>query len=237
MSAQPDSTADGSGAPGAIRPVAASDPVVVPTPFGRFLVTAWEFADGTEHLSATAVEAHDRPIGAAETAAPLVRLHSECLTGDVFGSFRCDCGPQLHQGLEMIAAAGGTLVYLRGHEGRGIGLVEKLRAYRLQDQGLDTVEANLALGHKADERRYDHAAAILESLGLREITLVTNNPAKAEALEELGIRVRELRPDQVAPGPENLRYLQTKRDRMRHLLDLPGEDPRSPIDSSTPTTD
>ena len=140
----------------------------------------------------------------------LVRVHSECLTGDVLGSMRCDCGEQLAQSLEMISKAGkGVLVYLR-QEGRGIGLRDKLRAYNLQDEGLDTVDANLALGHQADDRDYDVAALILKNLGVTKISLLTNNPNKIEELQRLGIEVIERIPLQGEVNPENARYLLTK---------------------------
>ncbi|WP_311197658.1 3,4-dihydroxy-2-butanone-4-phosphate synthase [Rothia kristinae] len=205
----------------------APEPVLVPTEHGLFAVRAWPGAGGVEHLSATAVH----PDGTPRTGpgAPLVRLHSECLTGDVLGSLRCDCGPQLRQGLAMLAARGGTLVYLRGHEGRGIGLGEKLRAYALQDAGLDTVEANLALGHPADARTWEEAAAILRALGLHTgIRLVTNNPAKADGLRAAGIPVRELVPDEIPPQEHSARYLRTKKERMGHLLDLTMTTERTP---------
>lgn len=151
-------------------------------------------------------------------AIPLVRLHSECLTGDVLGSLRCDCGQQLDAALELIASApSGVLLYLP-QEGRGIGLANKIRAYALQDQGLDTVDANLALGLPVDRRDYAAAAHILRSLGLRQVRLLTNNPSKTAALEKHGIRVIERVPLAVKPNPLNLGYLQTKADRMGHLL-------------------
>jgi GTP cyclohydrolase II len=149
---------------------------------------------------------------------PLVRLHSECLTGDVLGSLRCDCGQQLHAALELIAEApSGVLLYLP-QEGRGIGLANKIRAYALQDEGLDTVDANLALGLPVDRRDYAAAAHILRSLGLRRVRLLTNNPAKSAALEKHGVQVVERVPLEVPPNPVNLDYLRTKADRMGHLL-------------------
>jgi 3,4-dihydroxy 2-butanone 4-phosphate synthase / GTP cyclohydrolase II len=150
----------------------------------------------------------------------LVRVHSECLTGDVFGSLRCDCGPQLRTALAMVATEGrGVVLYLRGHEGRGIGLVHKLRAYQLQDAGHDTVDANLHLGLPADSRDYGTGAQILADLGVRSMRLITNNPAKRAGLEGYGLRIEDRVPLPIAPTLENLRYLQTKRDRMGH--DLP----------------
>ncbi len=151
----------------------------------------------------------------------LVRIHSECLTGDVLGSVRCDCGPQLHLALDMIAQAGrGVLVYLRGHEGRGIGLTGKLAAYRLQDEGLDTVDANLHLGMPIDARTYAAAAAILTRLGLTTIRLMTNNPEKIAQLDQGGLRVVERVRLQVTPHEESVRYLKTKQERLGHLLDF-----------------
>jgi GTP cyclohydrolase II len=148
----------------------------------------------------------------------LVRVHSECLTSEVLGSLRCDCAGQLDAALARIAAAGrGAVVYLR-QEGRGIGLANKIRAYALQDRGLDTVDANRALGLPADARRYDAAAAVLARLGVRSIRLLTNNPAKHEALAALGVAVREVLPLVVAATPHSAAYLATKRERMRHAL-------------------
>jgi GTP cyclohydrolase II len=149
---------------------------------------------------------------------PLVRLHSECLTGDVLGSLRCDCGEQLAESLALIDQAGsGVLLYLR-QEGRGIGLANKIRAYALQDRGLDTVDANLALGLPVDRREYASAAAILRFLGLTTVRLLTNNPRKCTALEEHGVRVLERVPLVMPPNETNLRYLRTKADRMGHLI-------------------
>ncbi|MEV4418071.1 GTP cyclohydrolase II, partial [Catellatospora sp. NPDC049609] len=151
----------------------------------------------------------------------LVRVHSECLTGDVFGSVRCDCGPQLQAALRRVAQEGrGVVLYVRGHEGRGIGLLHKLQAYQLQDAGRDTVDANLDLGLPADARDYGTGAQILYDLGVRTMRLLTNNPAKRAGLEGYGLKVvgREALP--IRPHPENLRYLRTKRDRMGHELDL-----------------
>lgn len=151
----------------------------------------------------------------------LVRVHSECFTGDVLGSRRCDCGPQLQQAMDLIAAEGrGVIVYLR-QEGRGIGLLDKLRAYNLQDEGYDTVEANLVLGHQADERDYGVAVRILENLGVRSVRLLTNNPHKIVRLRELGTQVEERVPLAIAPTADNARYLRTKAERMNHLLGSP----------------
>jgi GTP cyclohydrolase II len=150
---------------------------------------------------------------------PLVRVHSGCVTGDIFHSLRCDCYGQLQASLERVIACGaGIIIYLPFHEGRGIGLVNKIRSYAMQDQGLDTVDANLALGEPIDARNYDLAAHILIDLGYREIRLLTNNPSKLKALSELGIRVTEQLPLIVANNPHNLNYLRVKKERMSHLL-------------------
>ena len=165
--------------------------------------------DGQDHVALL--------VGAFGGKPPLIRLHSECLTGDVFGSLKCDCGPQLKEALRLIAAAGGgVLLYLR-QEGRGIGLANKLRAYALQDRGLDTVEANLRLGFGDDERDYAHAAAILRKLGIEEVRLLTNNPRKVEALEAEGIKVAERVAHHMPANPHNADYLQVKRAKSGHL--------------------
>ena len=150
----------------------------------------------------------------------LVRVHSECLTGDVLGSLRCDCGPQLHAALHAVAAEGrGVVLYIRGHEGRGIGLLDKLRAYELQDQGADTVDANVLLGLPTDAREYGTGAQVLADLGIRSMRLLTNNPAKRAGLEGYGLTINGRVALPVSANPENLRYLTTKRDRMGHELD------------------
>lgn len=149
---------------------------------------------------------------------PLVRLHSSCVTGDLLGSLRCDCGPQLHEAIRRIKAHGcGVVLYLQ-QEGRGIGLLAKLHAYRLQDEGLDTYEANEALGFGADERDFTVAAQMLEYLGIAEIDLLTNNPQKVAALEGLGIIIRKRLPLQVAPNPYNAKYLEAKAKKAGHYL-------------------
>jgi GTP cyclohydrolase II len=156
-------------------------------------------------------------VGAFGGKPPLVRLHSECLTGDVFGSLKCDCGPQLHEALRLIGAAGGgVLLYLR-QEGRGIGLANKLRAYALQDRGLDTIEANLRLGFADDERGYGVAAAMLRALGVDQVRLLTNNPAKVAGLEAAGIRVAERVPHHMPVNPHNADYIATKKAKSGHL--------------------
>lgn len=166
--------------------------------------------DGQEHIALL--------IGAFAGKPPLVRLHSECLTGDVFGSLKCDCGPQLREALRIIGkSGGGVLVYLR-QEGRGIGLANKVRAYSLQDRGLDTVDANRRLGFADDERDYGHAAAMLKALGIERVRLLTNNPDKLRELEKAGINVVERVAHQMPANPHNAEYLATKRKKSGHLL-------------------
>ncbi|MFD8750846.1 bifunctional 3,4-dihydroxy-2-butanone-4-phosphate synthase/GTP cyclohydrolase II [Kitasatospora sp. NPDC059577] len=193
----------------------------LPTVHGEFTAVGYEGTiDGVEHIALVAggLDADGRLPDGEDV---LVRVHSECLTGDVFGSLRCDCGPQLEASLRRVAEAGrGVVLYLRGHEGRGIGLAHKLRAYQLQEQGRDTVDANLDLGLPADARDYSIAAQMLVDLGVRSLTLLTNNPRKLTALTEHGLKVKGREAVEIAPGEHNLRYLQTKRDRMGH--DLPG---------------
>jgi GTP cyclohydrolase II len=186
----------------------------IPTDLGEYQLCLYTTnQDGKEHLAVVIGDVQDQ-------SDVLVRVHSECFTGDVLGSRRCDCGEQLQRSLQMIAAAGaGVVVYLR-QEGRGIGLLDKLRAYNLQDQGYDTVDANLALGHQADEREYSVAAHILEDLGVRSIRLLTNNPVKIQRLRELGVPVSERVPLQSTVNAENAQYLFTKALRMSHLLDM-----------------
>ncbi|GHE03457.1 GTP cyclohydrolase II [Streptomyces alanosinicus] len=176
------------------------------------LVTFHGLADGQEHVAVVLGDP-------APDAVPLVRLHSECLTGDVFGSARCDCGPQLREAVERIAERGGVLLYLR-QEGRGIGLYNKLDAYALQDQGLDTYEANAALGLPEDGRDYTAAAQMLTALGIGELDLLSNNPDKAEQLRELGVVVRDRVPTGVFTTAHNVRYLRAKVLQTRHTLPL-----------------
>ena len=155
-----------------------------------------------------------------QTEPVLVRVHSECLTGDVFGSLRCDCGLQLDEAMRRISEEGmGVIVYLRGHEGRGIGIAHKLRAYQLQEKGRDTVDANLDLGLPVDNREYGIGSQILVDLGITTFRNMTNNPAKYGGLEGFGLEIVERVPLNTVPNPENIAYLRTKRDRMGHLLD------------------
>ncbi|GAA1985425.1 bifunctional 3,4-dihydroxy-2-butanone-4-phosphate synthase/GTP cyclohydrolase II [Nocardiopsis rhodophaea] len=187
----------------------------VPNRYGEWRAVGYRaLADGAEHVALIYGDLGDG-------TDVLTRLHSECLTGDGFGSLRCDCGPQLDAAMERIADAGrGVLVYLRGHEGRGIGLLSKLQAYRLQDEGADTVDANLELGLPADAREFGTGARILADLGVSSVRLISNNPEKTDGLVDNGIAVIERITMPTAVTPANLRYLQTKRDRMGH--DLPG---------------
>ena len=188
----------------------------IPTADGAFCLHHFRSAiDGKNHLALVLGDPGGEDL--------LVRIHSECFTGDVLGSQRCDCGEQLTRAIQAIAAEGrGALVYLR-QEGRGIGLEEKLRAYNLQDEGYDTVDANLLLGHQADERDYTAAALILQELGVRSVRMLTNNPAKIEGLAGLGIEVRERIPLQMPSNPENHAYLEAKAARMRHIIRLNGK--------------
>jgi 3,4-dihydroxy 2-butanone 4-phosphate synthase/GTP cyclohydrolase II len=186
---------------------------VLPTRHAVFRCLGYRADDGHEHLALVLGDP-------AETGGyPLVRMHSECLTGDVLGSHRCDCGAQLDEAMRRVAAERcGIVLYVRGHEGRGIGLLEKLRAYRLQDLGRDTVDANIELGHDADARDYGAAAAVLDDLGVSSVRLLTNNPRKRAALARHGIDVAEAVPLVIAPTGLNDRYLATKRDRLGHSI-------------------
>jgi GTP cyclohydrolase II len=182
----------------------------LPTRHGLFEMHVFADAAGLEHVALTVGE-----VGGGGTV--LARLHSECLTGDVFGSHRCDCGEQLGLSLDMLQAARrGVLLYLR-QEGRGIGLANKIRAYALQEQGLDTVDANRALGLPDDMRDYQGAAEVLHSLGVGHVALITNNPAKITGLERHGVRVVERVPLHIPPNRHNLLYIEAKRERMGHL--------------------
>ncbi|HEY3530364.1 MAG TPA: bifunctional 3,4-dihydroxy-2-butanone-4-phosphate synthase/GTP cyclohydrolase II [Nocardioides sp.] len=191
----------------------------LPTRHGEFTAYGYRSTiDGSEHLALVYGDiSGEEPV--------LTRVHSECLTGDVFGSQRCDCGSQLDEALEVVVAAGrGVVVYLRGHEGRGIGLVAKLEAYALQDAGRDTVDANLDLGLPADARHYGAASQVLRDLGVTRVRLLTNNPQKSAALTDFGVAVDARVPLTPRPNAHNLRYLRTKRDRMgHHIPGLPGD--------------
>lgn len=186
----------------------------LPTRYGEFTACVYEnILNGDQHLALIKGKVKGKK-------RVLVRVHSECLTGDVFGSIRCDCGAQLNHAMKKIAEEGeGVLIYLRGHEGRGIGLGHKLRAYQLQDQGYDTVEANLKLGLPVDSRKYDIGAQILCDLGLSTIRLMTNNPAKYSGLSSYGLSVVERIPLVIGLTEENRRYLKTKKEKMGHLFD------------------
>ena len=198
----------------------------IPTRHGDFTAYVFEsIIDGTEHMAFVYgdVAGHEDI---------LVRVHSECLTGDVFGSMRCDCGLQLDLAMETIANEGsGVVVYLRGHEGRGIGLGHKIRAYTLQDQGRDTVEANVELGFPADSREYGIGSQMLVDLGVSTMRIMTNNPSKYGGLEGYGLEIVERVPLHVLPNEENIRYLRTKQEKMGHLLDIEIED-ETPLEQS-----
>jgi GTP cyclohydrolase II len=187
----------------------------LPTLWGAFVLSLFrETATGKEHLLLWMGD------WASQASNPLVRIHSECLTGDVFGSLRCDCGQQLADAMQAIAREGrGAILYLR-QEGRGIGLSAKLKAYGLQDQGMDTVDANLALGFAADERDYSIACELLKLSGVHSVRLMTNNPDKIEALQRAGIRVSERVAVEPTVQAENSQYLKTKVQRMRHIISL-----------------
>lgn len=201
----------------------------LPTSHGGFEMFVYEAVDGKEHVALTTGFEPGRPGGPI-----LVRLHSECLTGDVFGSRRCDCGEQLDESMRLLREQGlGVLLYLR-QEGRGVGLTNKISAYALQERGLDTVQANQALGLPDDARDYRVAAEMLLDLGVRKAAVLTNNPAKIEGLRRHGIEVVERLPVQVEPNPFNLGYLRTKKEKLGHLFVLSGSmpDQRSATDSS-----
>ena len=186
--------------------------VDMPTEYGHFrLIPFRQKSNGLEHIALIkGTFSADEPV--------LVRVHSSCATGDIFSSRRCDCGEQLHKALRMIEAAGkGALVYLN-QEGRGIGLMEKMKAYKLQEDGMDTVDANICLGHKADERDYGVGAQILREIGIHKMRLITNNPVKRVGLEAYGLEITEIVPVEITPNPYNERYLHTKKERMGHTL-------------------
>ena len=188
--------------------------VQLPTAYGEFMLTPFkQLTTGLEHIVLTKGEwKDDEPI--------LCRVHSSCMTGDIFGSMRCECGEQLHKAMEMVEKEGkGIIVYLN-QEGRGIGLMNKIRAYKLQEQGDDTVEANVHLGFQPDERDYGVGAQILQLMGARKLRLMTNNPVKRVGLESFGIEIVENLPIEIAPNPYNLRYMRTKKEKMSHNLNL-----------------
>ncbi|SPL69221.1 GTP cyclohydrolase II [Acinetobacter stercoris] len=184
----------------------------LPTAFGDFKITVFQDPKtGEEHVALS------KGLDTAPTGAVLVRIHSECLTGDAFGSLKCDCGPQLHSTMELINTEGqGVILYLR-QEGRGIGLTNKIRAYALQDQGHDTVDANLLLNLPADARQYDMCSIMLDHLQVKAVKLITNNPLKIKALTDLGINVVDRVPLTVGLNPYNEDYLKTKHERMSHM--------------------
>ncbi len=187
---------------------------VLPTTYGTFdAIGYFDRVTGEEHLALIS----PLGLGSAEDP-PLVRVQSECLTGDVFGSRRCDCGPQLERALTLVGGQPGLIVYLRGQEGRGVGLLAKLAAYRLQDEGLDTVDAQLELGLPVDAREYGAAAAILEATGASRIRLLTNNPGKVDALRAAGIELVATQSLRIPPTRTNAAYLRAKRDRLGHHL-------------------
>lgn len=198
----------------------------LPTKYGRMRIVGYEnLSDGSEHVAIVHGDI-------SATEAQLVRIHSECFTGDIFGSLRCDCGPQLDAALKLIVAEGsGIVVYLR-QEGRGIGLLNKIRAYALQEQGLDTVEANLALGFAPDSRDYSVGSEILADLGVTSIRLLSNNPEKVDGLSRCGISVVERVPLVIQPAEENLAYMQTKETKMGHLYRILGETLVVPVEMS-----
>ncbi|MDD5477157.1 MAG: bifunctional 3,4-dihydroxy-2-butanone-4-phosphate synthase/GTP cyclohydrolase II [Candidatus Omnitrophica bacterium] len=185
----------------------------LPTKFGEFKLTIYrDKTNGQTHIALCMGSGFDESI--------LVRVHSECLTGDVFGSLRCDCGRQLEKAMQIIAREKKGIILYMNQEGRGIGLVEKIRAYNLQDKGMDTVQANEALGHKADLRDYGIGAQILVDLGVKKIRLLTNNPRKIVGLEGYGLEVSERLPLEIAPNAENYKYLKTKKEKLGHQLEL-----------------
>lgn len=188
--------------------------VLIPTKWGNFDLIAYS-DDPDERMPHLAMVSE---LFDSSKVVP-VRIHSECMTGDIWGSRRCDCGEQLDLAMALAAKEGGVVIYLR-QEGRGIGIINKIKAYNLQDDGLDTIGANLHLGFEADERSYEIAVLILKDLGIHRVKLITNNPDKIEALKGSGIDVVERIPSLAIPGSENERYLRTKKERMGHLLDI-----------------
>lgn len=212
-----------------VRPIEPVSSARVPTIYGEFRGHVFRDEVGVEHLALTMgdISSAGDPGGppsrdTPEDRAPavLARVHSECLTGDILASLRCDCGNQLHHALERIAEEGrGVVAYLRGHEGRGIGIGHKIAAYALQDEGVDTVDANLALGLPVDDRDFEIGARMLRALGVSSVRLLTNNPDKVARLREFGLEVVERVATESWPNPENIAYLRTKQMRMGHLID------------------
>jgi GTP cyclohydrolase II len=196
-----------------VRQVASAD---FPTRWGQFLIHG--FTTGSGNAASKTEEAVALVMGDVQSGSPLVRIHSQCLTGDVFGSLRCDCRQQLEMALSMIAGQGNGILIYEQQEGRGIGLMAKLQAYALQDSGLDTVEANERLGFKADHRKFQMPVEILKALGIRQVRLLSNNPDKVAALEQAGIKVTERVPCEVAPTSHTEDYLKTKKEKMGHLF-------------------
>lgn len=188
--------------------------VSLPTEFGDFMLTPFrELTTGLEHIALVKGEwQEEEPI--------LCRVHSSCMTGDIFGSKRCECGEQLHKAMQMVEKEGKGIIVYMNQEGRGIGLMNKIRAYKLQEQGEDTVEANVHLGFRPDERNYGVGAQILQQMGVRKLRLMTNNPVKRIGLESFGIEIVENIPIEIAPNPYNLRYMRTKKEKMHHNLNL-----------------
>ena len=211
---QHDSPVANSQSPIANSLVERGETVSLPTAFGEFMLTPFrQLSNGLEHIVLQKGEW-------ADNEAILCRVHSSCMTGDIFGSMRCECGEQLHKAMQMVEKEGkGIIVYLN-QEGRGIGLMNKIRAYKLQEQGQDTVEANIHLGFQPDERDYGVGAQILQQMGAKKLRLMTNNPVKRVGLESFGIEIVENIPIEIAPNPYNLRYMQTKKEKMYHNLNL-----------------